>query len=78
MFDQKKWQAIEERVGTEVARGGAAENLGPGTDALAQWLTRRTSSRSSGSRRRRCATRRTRSRPARAEFASAEHHAAQS
>lgn len=38
MFDQKKWQAIQERVGTEVSEGAMpSENLGPGTDAA--WRT---------------------------------------
>jgi hypothetical protein len=40
MFDQDKWKAIQEHVGTEVAEGAVPdENFGPATDALwRQWI----------------------------------------
>jgi hypothetical protein len=80
MFDHKKWQAIEERVGTEVSEGAVPpENLGPGTDATWRtWLRATYELQELGIAPAALCDASNEIASGRAEFASAEHHAAQS
>lgn len=76
MFDQDRWKAIQERVGTEVADGAVPdENLGPATDALwRQWTMVNAELQELGLAPSALCDATNEIAAGRAQFASAEHH----